>query len=406
MALRVRPTRDLAEYGRALGAIEHYFGGGEEEAEVERFTPLLPVERMHAAFDGSEIVGGAGAFPLELTVPGGPVPCAGVTVVGVLPTHRRRGILDRMMRAQLADVRERGEPLAALWASEETIYGRFGYGLAALDAMVRAKRVDAALRAALPGRQGAMRLVGHDEALKVFPRVYERVRRQTTGFLSRSPEWWDVRKLRDTPDRRRGAGELNRVLLELDGRPAGYVLYRIKLEFAEATNKSQVRVLEAIGDSPAATRELWRFLLAIDWVEEIHCDLLSPDHPLFLLVERPNRLNWKVFDGLWLRLVDVGAALSARATATDGRVTFDVGADPVLPDNVGVWTMEDGAARRSRRRADVRLDVQSLASAYLGGFTFAELARAGRIEEVTRGGIARADALFRVDAKPWCPEIF
>ena len=165
-------------------------------------------------------------------------------------------------------------------------------------------------------------------------------------------------------------------------------------------------MLEAIGDSPVAIRELWRTLLAIDWVDEIRCDLLSADHPLFLLVQRPNRLNWKVFDGLWLRLLDVGAALAARSLSGDGRVTFDVADDPVLPDNVGTWTVEGGEARRSRRRADLRLDVQALASAYLGGFTFAELARAGRVEEVARGGIARADALYRVEAKPWCPEIF
>lgn len=406
MAVRVRPTRDPTEFRRALGAIEHYFGGDEGADEAERFSRLLPVERMLGAFDGAEVVGGAGALPLELTVPGGPVPCAGVTVVGVLPTHRRRGILGRMMRAQLADVRDRGEPLAALWASAETIYGRFGYGLASLDAMIRAPRLDAALRPELPERQGTIRLVGHDEALRVFPSVYERVRRRTTGFLSRSPDWWEHRTLRDTPARRRGAGELNCVLLELEGRPAGYALYRIKLAFEQAENKSEVQVLEAVGDSPAATRELWRYLLAIDWVGEIHCDLLGPDHPLFLLVERPNRLDWKIFDGLWLRLVDVGAALSARAYAADGRVTFDVTVDPVLPENLGTWTVEAGVARRSRRRADVRLDVQALASAYLGGFTFAELARAGRVEEVARGGIARADALFRVDAKPWCPEVF
>ena len=152
-------------------------------------------------------------------------------------------------------------------------------------------------------------------------------------------------------------------------------------------------------------RELWRYLLAIDWVEEIHCETLSPDHPLFLLVARPNSLHWKVFDGLWLRLVDVGAALAGRSLA-DGRVTLEVCADPLVPDNVGTWTVENGAAKRSRRRADIRLDVQALGSAYLGGFTFAELARAGRVEEGTRGGIARADALFHVDAKPWCPEIF
>ena len=135
----------------------------------------------------------------------------------------------------------------------------------------------------------------------------------------------------------------------------------------------------------------------------------SPARPTtrcFLLVRRPNRLNWKVFDGLWLRLVDVGAALSARSLAADGRITFDISADPMFPENAGTWTLEPGSAVRSRRRPDLRLDVQALASAYLGGFTFADLARAGRLEETARGGIARADALFRVDAKPWCPEIF
>lgn len=406
MALRIRTTRNATEYASAIGAIGHYFGGPWTRDDVERFTRILPLERLHAAFDGATIVGGAGSCPFELSVPGGQVACAGVTVVGVLPSHRRRGILDRMMRAQLTAVRERGEPLAALWASEETIYGRFGYGLATQDVMIRAPRVHAALRPELPARTGAARLVDHDEALRVFPRIYDRVRKRTPGFLSRSQAWWEVKQLDDRPERRRGAGELNRVLLELDGRPAGYALYRIKLQFEDATSKSQVHVVEAIGDSPRATRELWRYLLGIDWVEEIHCDLLAADHPLFLLVQRPNRLGWKVFDGLWLRLVDVGAALSARSTATDGRVTFDVASDPILSDNMGLWTLEGGEARRSRRRADVRLDVQALAAAYLGAFSFVDLVRAGRAEESTRGGAARADALFRVDTKPWCPEIF
>ncbi len=406
MALRIRTTRSAAEFHEALGGIGHYFGGPWPSEDAERFGRLLPMERMHAAFDGAAIVGGAGAFPFELSVPGGPLACAGVTVVGVLPTHRRRGILDRMMRKQLADIREREEPIAALWASDEMIYGRFGYGMAAQDAMIQASRVHAALRPDLPGRTGTVRLVDHDEALKVFPRIYERVRRQTPGFLSRTREWWELRQLSDRPERRRGAGELSRVLLELDGKPAGYALYRIKFQFEDATSISEVHVLEAVAESPAATRELWRYLLGIDWMHRIHCELLAVDHPLFLLVERPNRLNWKVFDGIWLRLIDVGSALSARSTAVDGRVSFDVASDPIFSENVGVWTVADGVARRSRRRPDVRLDVQALASAYLGGFTFAELVRAGRAEEVARGGIARADALFGVAAKPWCPEIF
>ena len=406
MTIRIRTVRDQAEFGGALGSIGHYFGGDWKPEELERFGRLLPFDRTHAAFDGTQIVGGAGAFPLELSVPGAQVPCAGVTVVGVLPTHRRRGILGRMMRAELADIRERGEPLAALWASEETIYGRFGYGMASQDAMIRATRVHAALRRDLPATTGVTRLIGHDEAAKVLPRLYDRVRRQSPGFVSRTADWWEVKKLDDRPERRRGAGELNRLLLEIDGRPAGYALYRIKFSFDEPLNTSEVHVIEALGVTPEATREIWRFLLGIDWVAEVHCGLLGVDHPLFLLVERPNRLHWRVVDGIWLRLVDVGAALGVRPLTGDGRITFEISSDPIFPDNVGTWTVESGRARRSSRRADVRLDVQALASAYLGGFTFAELARAGRVEEIARGGIARADALYRVDVKPWCPEIF
>jgi predicted acetyltransferase len=405
MAIRVRTVRDLEEYMSAIAPITHYFGDERNPERAERFSHLLPFERMHAAVADGAFVAGAGVLPFELTVPGGPVPCAGVTVVGVLPTHRRRGLLTRLMRAQLEDIRERGEPLAALWASEETIYGRYGYGIASLDAMLRATRVHAALRPDLPSG-GSVRLVSKEEALRVLPRIHERVRRQTVGFLSRSPAWWECRTLFDDPERRRGGGVLNQAVLQLDGRAAGYALYRIKPGFEDATNTGQVEVVEAIGDSPAATRELWRFLLGIDWIQEIRCEILPVDHPLLLLVQRPNKLNWKVFDGIWLRLVDVGAALSARSYAADGRVTFEVRSDPVFADNQRTWTVDGGVVRRTARRADVRLDVQALAAAYLGGFSFAELARAGRVEEVARGGLARADALFRVDAKPWCPEIF
>jgi predicted acetyltransferase len=133
--------------------------------------------------------------------------------------------------------------------------------------------------------------------------------------------------------------------------------------------------------------------------------MLPLDHPLRHIVARVNKLDARLLDGLWLRLVDVGAALSSRSYATDGRVTFDV-IDAQLPDNSGTWTIADGRAARSRRRPDVRLDVQALGAAYLGGFSFRELASAERVEEAARGGLARADALFRTDAAPWCPENF
>lgn len=406
MAYRVRPCRSLDELGLALGAIGHYFGWIPGEEEVERFSKVLPVDRMHAAFDGKKIVGGAGVFPFEMTVPGAVVPCAGVTVVGVLPTHRRRGILARMMRAQIDDVHERGEPFASLWASEPTIYGRFGYGHASMTHEIRLPRIRASLRAGTPARAGQVRLVDTDEAAKVFPRLYDRVRKETPGFLSRSKEWWELRRLRDDPSRRpSGSGPLNRALFEQDGRPAGYALYRIAQSEEDGHWKRRLRVIEALGADATATREIWRFLLELDWTDEILAWLLPVDHPIQHLVARFDLLDLRVGTGLWVNLVDVGASLTARGYRTDGRVTFEL-EHRFCPWSSGTWTLADGVAKRSSRRPDVRLDAQALGAAYLGGFSFGQLARAGLVEEAARGGLARADALFASDRAPWCPEIF
>jgi predicted acetyltransferase len=406
VAYRVRACRSLEEWQEAVGSIGHYFGWVPTEEQAERFAKRLPPERVHAAFVDGTIVGGAGAFSFELTVPGGVVPCAGVTVVGVLPTHRRRGLLARMMRAQLDDVHDRGEPIAALFASEETIYGRYGYGLASLRQEARLTADRAQLRPGSPPRAGSVRLVDEDDALRTMPRIYDRVRRKTPGFFVRSKDWWQDRTLADDAERRGDAGPLNRVLFELDGRPAGYALYRIAQREEEVGWRGRVRVLEAVGIDAVATREIWRFLLEIDWVHEIRAALLPVDHPLFHLVARPDSLRLRTETGLWLRLVDVGAALSARSYGADGRVTFDV-ADAFGPWNAGTWTLDGGVARRSRRRADVRLDVTALGAVYLGGFSFSQLAAAGLVEEVARGGVVRADTVFdRAGPAPWCPEIF
>ncbi|MBA3332398.1 MAG: GNAT family N-acetyltransferase [Actinobacteria bacterium] len=406
MAYRIRPCRSLDELGQAAGAIGHYFGWVPTDEEVERFSQVIPPERMHAAFDGKEIVGGAGVFPFEMTVPGGPVPCAGVTVVGVLPTHRRRGLLSRMMRAQIDDIHARGEPFAALWASEPTIYGRFGYGHASLTHEVRLPRIWAAFRAGTPARTGRVRLIEQDESLRVFPRLYQKVARETPGFLARSKAWWELRRLRDDPSRRPpGSGPLNRALLEIDGRAAGYALYRI-VQSEEAGHWTRtLRVVEALGVDPTATREVWRFLLEVDWTDEIQAWLLPTDHPLQHLVARLDRLDLRVGTGLWVRPVDVGATLSARSYRSDSRVTFEL-RDSFCTWNEGTWTLADGVAKRSSRRPDLRLDVQALGAAYLGGFSFAELSRAGLVEEASRGALARADALFLSEPAPWCPEIF
>ncbi len=356
---------------------------------------------MHVAAEGGQFVGSAGAFPLEVTVPGGPMGTAGVTVVGVLPTHRRRGILRELMRAQLDDVHARGEPLAVLWASEGGIYGRFGYGPASLcgDMEIPRTHTDFVRPIEWPG---TMRVVDRDEARALFPQAYDRVAAETPGMIARTPEWWDKRILDDPEWRRAGGGELAFVALELDGRCEAYALYRLNFAYADGSPSGATVVVEAMGADPAATAAVWRYLLDIDWMPRIEAMLLPLDHPLFLLLLDQGRMRFRVGDGLWLRLVDVGAALAGRSYAGDGELVLEV-SDTFCPWNEARFAL-DGS--KTRADPDLRLPAASLASAFLGGFTFADLLRAGRLEEVSEGAVARADALFRTDVKPWCPEIF
>ena len=406
MAWEVRPTRDLEEFKRAVGAIGHYFGGWPADDEAaQRFSSNLPLDRMHAAFDEDRIVGGAGAFPFELTVPGGTVACGGVTVVGVLPTHRRRGILTAMMRAQLEDIRDRGEPIAALWASEEVIYRRYGYGLASLSCEMALPSGYASLREPRDDR-AAVRIVPLEESKDVFAAVYDRARLRTPGMFRRTDTWWETRNLPDPPERRQGGGEKNALVLELDGEPAGYALYRIHMKFESGAAAGHVEVIEAVADGPLATRELWRVLLDMDWKATLKAYLLPIDHPLVHQLTYPRRMQLRVGDGLWVRLVDVGAALPARTYADAGAVVLELD-DAFLPENAGRWRIAADTVERTEDEPDLELGIGELGSAYLGGFGFGELVRAGVVRELKDGGAARADALFRTDApKPWCPEIF
>jgi predicted acetyltransferase len=404
MTFKVMPCTNLEEFGQAVFAIGQYFGMEPTEERMERFSKNLPIERMHAARENGTIVGGAGAFPLELTVPGAMVPTAGVTVVGTFPTHRRRGVLRAMMRAQLDDVQARGEPLALLWASEDTIYGRFGYGMASLAGEVSIPKEYSAFARPLE-REGAPRIVDSAEALTLFPRVWDKVRRRTPGMLARTRNWWELRVLFEPPGSGGDGGPKRFVVLENGGRPEGYAVYRHKPKWEEGVSNSELEVVEAVALDGRPTAELWRYLLDIDWAARITAGLLPADHPLWWLLATPRRMRLRIGDGLWLRLVDVGAALSARRYAADGAVVFDV-SDDFCPWNAGRWRLAGGRARRTTATPQLRLDVSALGSAYLGGFTFAELVRGGRAEELRRGAAARADAMFASERAPWCPEIF
>ena len=403
MDIQVRACASLEELRDALNAISHYFGQENQLEDAERFARWIEVERMHAAFDGDRIVGGAGAFTYRMSVPGGAlVPAAGITAVGVLPTHRRRGVLRTLMKEQLDDCRARGDYVAYLWASEATIYGRFGYGLASRMGEVSLAKDRA--RFAVPFEpRGTVRLVELEEAARTFPPLYEQVVAQRPGMFIRSKDWWETRKLFDDPARRQG-GPKNLALLELDGKPSGYAIYNVKQDWAAGVSKGVVNIVEVVTPTPEAARELWRWLLDFDWTSEFSANLLPLDHELFMLIAEPRRLQFTVNDGVWVRLIDIGAALSAR-TYNDGEIVLDV-EDAFLPENAGRWRVTPSGTERTDDAADLRLDVTGLGSVYLGGFTFDALVRGSRAEELTEGAAVRADALFRTDVEPWCPEIF
>jgi predicted acetyltransferase len=401
VAVEVRhPQED--ELRAAMVAGTAGFGDELKDEDFERHSKTMPLDRFYAAYDNGRPIATTGAYPFRLTIPGGELPAGGVTWVAVLPSHRRRGILTAMMRKQLDDLHERGEPLAILWASEAPIYGRFGYGMAAPSMDMNAQRDRFAYRDD-PGPTGAVRLVDRDEARDLFPPIYDAVRPQVPGFVTRTDDWWDKYRLADPEQWRRGAGVKFYAVLELDGRPAGYAMYRIKSEWEHGYSKSQLRVVEAFALSPTATRELWRFLFGIDLIERVRAGV-DPATPLLLMTTDPRSLHLELYEGLWLRFVDLEPALAGRGYATDDHVIAEV-RDDFCPWNAGRWRLGPDSGRTDED-PELELGVGDLASAYLGAFDFHRLAVAERVRELKPGALERATALFRTSRPPYCPEDF
>jgi predicted acetyltransferase len=386
----------------AMKAVEAAFGEEQKEADLDRHQKVMRRDRFLVAYDGAIPVGTTASLPFDLTVPGGQLAAAGVTWVGVLPSHRRRGILTQMMKRQLRDLHELGEPLAILWASEAAIYGRFGYGISAPTVQLDADRSRFSLRDD-PGPQGAVRLIDREEAAKVLPPIYDTVRRQVPGFTSRDELLWDLYRLADPEHWRRGGGPKFFAVLEFDGEPVGYTLYRIKSDWEEGFSKSHVRVLETCATSPAAERELWRFLFGIDLVVRIQ-GRHDPGSPLFLMVVDPRSLMLRVSEGLWLRVIDLESALTGRTYAADDTLVVEV-QDELCPWNAGRWRMGTDIGRTDEG-AELELDIADFASAYLGAFDFEQLAVAQRVRELKPGALERATNLFRTSRPPYCPEDF
>jgi predicted acetyltransferase len=397
------------------------FNDSEPQAELTELERLVfEFDRSLAAFDGDAIVGTAAAYSFQLTVPGGITSAGGVTFVSVLPTHRRRGILSAMMRHQLADIAARGEPVAALYASEAGIYGRYGYGCASGQLSFTVRRGEGTLSPAVTGAAGAggagpvqLRAAPPGELRTELAKVYDAAVPHRPGMLARDERWWQA-ILADPEFHRRGMSAQKCLLAGDDAGPRGYALYRTKPDWdGDDLPYGRLSVRELIATDPAATAALWADLLTRDLIGEVVAGHRPVDDPLLDMLTDRRRARSYLADGLWIRLIDVGAALRQRRYSGPADLVIEV-TDDLLPANAGRWRLQcpgpaDGwppSCERTRAAADIVLPVAALGAGYLGGTRLGALAAAGLVTERKEGAVARLSAAMYSDPAPWCPSMF
>ena len=393
---------DLPEFVRA----EHLaFGSWATEEMVEDVRLVAELDRTLAGRDQGRIVATAAAGSWELTVPGGAVPAAAVTAVGVAPTHRRQGALRALMDHQLDDVAGRGEPVAVLLASESAIYGRFGYGPATMTARweLDADRSAFAVPAEVGGR---FQVLGAEAVADRLPAVYDAARGRHPGRLARPPGWFAMVGL-DRPRDRDGGSALFAVLHEApDGAADGYVTYRVHDDWSTGIPQHTLVAADHAAVDDAVAAALWRFCCDIDLVRTVRCVDAPVDDPLRWRLADPRQLRAsQLGDALWVRVLDPTAAFSARRHPVEGELVVEV-TDALRPEVAGRWRLEggpDGAGcQRSSAGADLAMGAAELGAVYLGATRPSTLAGAGRVAELRPGALARADAFLSWSPAAWC----
>jgi predicted acetyltransferase len=384
----------------------------EPERSLAAFDPAAASFAAGAGAREGDVVGTAGAFSFQMAVPGAVLPVAGVTFVSVLPTHRRRGVARSLMTRQLADIAARGqEPVAALWASEAPLYGRYGYGQATWVTWLRLGRGEGTLT--VPADPSlSLRLVSPASARAELAKVYDTVLPGQPGFFARDDRWWD-RETADLEPERGGCGPLRCLLASDAAGTRGYALYCAQAGWDEAgyLPESKIRIRELIACDPAASAALWRDLLSRDLVTEFSAASRPADDPLLFQLADPRRARPQVSDGVWVRLVDLPRALASRAYSCPVDVVLEV-RDDLLAPNAGRWRLRAGGPSGGATcapepgPADVSLDVRELGAAYLGGTRLGALAAAGLVTELRPGTLAPLSAAMSWDPAPWCPVIF
>jgi predicted acetyltransferase len=399
----LRPV-DPAEVDTFVRAVIEAFHRDPDEEKIALWRRYVEADRTLVALQDGTIVATSGLHSMELAVPGGTAPMAGVTAVGVHAVHRGRGLFDRMVRAHLEAIRDRGrEPIAGLWASEAGIYDRYGFGLATRLADVTVSSPDARLRR--PVDDVPLHAAHPPDVAGELGAVYDRLWSDRPGLLARRPVDWDA-WLSDLERDRKGAGRLRAVLADGPDGPSGYALFAVRHQEGDGGRPGDVvELLELQAVDPGTSAALWQHLLGLSLSRSVHWDRAPEDEPLPHMLTDARAVTAELLDALQIRLVDVPRALATRTYAAPVDVVLEV-SDPLIADNTGRWRLTGDRCERTDAPPDLALGVTELGAAYLGGTSLATLGAAGRVEERSPGALAAASRAFAGTRAPWAMEEF
>lgn len=405
MSLEFRPIRD-DEVDAYLDVMEFAFGIEISDIQRPRSRKVMDVSRMRGAVDNGKVVATFNAYPIELTVPGSVIPLSGVSQVTVAPTHRRRGILTKLMTSHFEEARERGDLMAGLWASEGHIYPRYGYGVASYHQTARILKPFARMNIRSTP-DVSIEMINTAQAREVLPEIYDRARPRIPGMLSRTANWWEFRILADPPQGRQGATPFRHAVLSRAGQPEAYAIYYHRLP--NGYGSLELHLVEMIAVNDQAELALWDYLLNIDLTVLISYWNQPVDSIVIPRTIEARRWELSKQDSLWLRPVDLPGALAARRYSSSGQLVIEC-LDDQCPWNTGRFLLsvdESGVATCQPTAKDSQLRVTpcEIGALYLGGISAYELWRSGLLHGDEKSVIA-ADRLFRWHRQPWCPHIF
>jgi len=405
VTVEIRPCRDrdeLADYGRVVSYVFASTEGMEEELSTTQ------PDWTTCAFVDGRMATTLGAFPFTVRLNGAPVHMGGVTAVGTLPEFRRRGLLRLVMRQAFETMHERGQDFAILLASMGAIYQRFGYGLGALRVGYTFNPRDAALESTVEV-PGTISLMTAEDAFTVVKQVYIRWATPRNLALHRSTPLWQIDRLRP---RKKGEPVHVAVYRDADGEPQGYVVYHTFEEATDRPGPSQVLdVRDFVTLTMGAYRRLWHYIRAHDLVGTVRMrGCVGEDDPAPDVLLEPRMLNRTLSDNIWMRIVDVQRGLPQRPYGTRGELTFEIPPDSLCPWNTGVFLLEtDGITTevtRTTRVPELVVPLNTLASLVAGYRSATHFARIGRLEAADSRTLAVADAIFRTNYPPHCPNSF